>query len=137
MDDTKAIARRYIEEVWNQGKSSAVGKIVAANVVGHVGGTDIRGAETIRKRLNALRTAFSDVQFTVEDSIADGDKVFVRWTFRGRNTGAYMGAKATGKSVTVTGMNLFRIEGGKIQELWVQADDLGELRQLGLVKEPK
>jgi len=106
-------------------------------VVGHVGGKEIRGAETIRQRLSNLRGAFSDVRFTVEDTVAEGDKVVVRWTFRGRNTGAYMGAKATGKAVNITGMNLFRIAGGKIQELWVEADDLGELRQLGLVKEPK
>ena len=137
MADAREIARRYIDEVWNQGKSSAVDQIVAANVVGHVGGKEIRGAETIRQRLSNLRGAFSDVRFTVEDTVAEGDKVVVRWTFRGRNTGAYMGAKATGKAVNITGMNLFRITGGKIQELWVEADDLGELRQLGLVKEPK
>ena len=137
MTDAKEIARRYIDEVWNQGKSSAVDQIVAANVVGHVAGKEIRGAETIRQRLSNLRGAFSDVRFTVEDTVAEGDKVVVRWKFRGRNTGAYMGAKATGKAVNITGMNLFRIAGGKIQELWVEADDLGELRQLGLVKEPK
>jgi predicted ester cyclase len=89
-----------------------------------------------KQRSKGLRSIYSDVTFTMEDQIADGDKVVIRWTFRGKHVGEYMGAKPTGKEVTATGMNLFRLADGKIAEVWVASDDLGELQQLGVITLP-
>ena len=136
-EKNKTITRRYLEELWNQNNLAVIEEILAPDVVGHVAGRTIRGADVIRQRAQKLREVYSDVRFTVEDQIAEGDKALVRWTFRGVHRGEFMGAPATGKEVVATGMNLFRLEGGKIAELWVESDDLGELQQLGVVQLPE
>jgi predicted ester cyclase len=107
---------------------------VNEDVVGHVADVTIRGADALRQRLNGLYAIYSEPHFTIEDQIAEGDKVLTRWAFRGTHSGDYMGAKATGKQVTATGMNLFRFANGKIAEAWLNADDLGELQQLGVIQ---
>ena len=136
-EQNKTVTRRYFEELWNQNDLAVIDEILASEVEGHVAGQTIRGADTFRQRAQTLRTIYSDPHFTVEDQIAEGDKVLVRWTLRGKHTGEYMGAKPTGKEVVSTGMNLFRLADGKIEELWVESDDLGELQQLSVVTLPK
>ncbi len=135
-EQNKTIARRYFEDIWNKGNLAAVDELVAANVVGHVPGTTLHGLETLKQRVSALYAIYAEPHFTVEDQMAEGDKVLTRWTFRGKHTGETMGAAPTGKQVTVTGMNLFRLVGGKIEEAWLNADDLGELQQLGVMPVP-
>jgi steroid delta-isomerase-like uncharacterized protein len=130
--ENKTIARRYFEEIWNKEELAALEKLVAADVVGHVSGTTLHGLETLKQRVRTLYFIYSEPQFSVEDQIAEGDKVLTRWTFRGTHTGEFMGAAPTGRQVSVTGMNLFRIAGGKIAEIWLNADDLSELQQLGV-----
>jgi steroid delta-isomerase-like uncharacterized protein len=130
--ENKTIARRYFEEIWNKEELAALEKLVAADVVGHVSGTTLHGLETLKQRVRTLYFIYSEPQFSVEDQIAEGDKVLTRWTFRGTHTGEFMGAAPTGRQVIVTGMNLFRIAGGKIAEIWLNADDLSELQQLGV-----
>jgi len=136
-NQNKAVTRRYFEELWTQNDLSVIDEIIAPEVVGHSAGKTFRGADALRQRARALRAVYSDVRITVEDQIAEGDKALVRWTFRGRHTGEIMGAKPTGKEVVATGMNLFRLDDGRIEEIWVEADDLGELQQLGVVKLPE
>ncbi|MBI4790833.1 MAG: ester cyclase [Chloroflexi bacterium] len=136
-EQNKAIARRYIEELWNQNNLAVIDEIIAPDLVGHAGAQTFRGADTLRQRAKNLRAIYSDVRFTLEDQIAEADKALLRWTFRARHTGEYMGAKPTGKEVVATGMNLFRLANGKIAEIWVESDDLGELQQLGIVTLPK
>jgi len=136
-EQNKAVARRYFEELWTQNDLAVIDEIIAPDVVGHVAGQTFRSADTLRQRAKNLRAIYSDVRFTVEDQMAEGDKAMVRWTFRGRHTGETMGASPTGKEVVATGMNLFRLAGGKIEEIWVESDDLGELQQLGVVTLPK
>jgi steroid delta-isomerase-like uncharacterized protein len=131
--DHKTITRRYFEDVWNRKDLAAIDELVAADVVGHVPGTTIRDVTVLKERVNTLYAIYSEPHFTVEDQIAEGDKALVRWTFRGTHTGDYMGRQATGKQVTATGMNLFRLANGKIAEIWLNADDLGELQQLGVI----
>ena len=72
----------------------------------------------------------------MEDQIADGDKVASRWIARGTNTGAFMGMPPTGKQVTIAGMLIVRVAGGKMVESWVNFDALGMLQQLGVVPAP-
>jgi predicted ester cyclase len=135
-EQNRAVTRRYFEEFWTQNRLAVIDEIVAPDVVGHVAGQDFRSADTLRQRARHLRTIYSDVRIAVEDQIAEGDKVLVRWTFRGRHTGKHLDAEPTGAEVVTTGMNLFRFAGDRIAEVWVESDDLGELRQLGVVTLP-
>jgi predicted ester cyclase len=132
----KIIARRYFEDMWNKGDVAVSDELITADIVGHVSGTTLHGIETLKQRLSTLYAIYSEPRFTIEDQMAEGDKVLTRWTFRGKHTGETMGAAPTGKQVTVTGMNLFRLTGGKITEIWLNADDLGELQQLGIIPVP-
>jgi steroid delta-isomerase-like uncharacterized protein len=135
-EQNKTIVRRYFEELWNENNLAVIDEILASEVVGHAAGQTFRGTDAFRQRSKGLRSIYSDVTFTMEDQIADGDKVVILWTFRGKHVGDYMGAKPTGKQVTATGMNLFRLADGKIAEVWVASDDLGELQQLGVITLP-
>jgi predicted ester cyclase len=132
-EQNKAVTRRYFEELWTQNELAVLDEIVAPDVVGHAAGRTFRNADTLRQRAGNLRAIYSDVRFAVEDQIAEGDKVPVRWAFRGRHTGKHLDAEPTGREVTSMGMNLSRLTGGKIAELRVESDDLGELHQLGVV----
>ena len=107
---------------------------MAEDIVGHAHGDTLRGRDSL---LDASwrHSAFPDGRFAVEDTIAEGDRVAVRWTFHGTNTGEYLGAAATGRAIHVTGINILRIEKGRIAEMWIQADDLGEREQLGWIGE--
>jgi steroid delta-isomerase-like uncharacterized protein len=130
------IARRYFEDIWNRGDLAAVEALMAPDLAGHVNGRTFHGRETLKQRLSSLWSAFPEPRFAIDDALVDGDRALIRWTFRGTQTGPYLGHPATGRTVAVTGMNLFRLAGGRIAELWVNADDLGELEQLGLVTVP-
>ena len=129
----KTVAQRYFAEIWNAGNAAAVDTLLAPDAIGHVPGGTLQGREVLKQRVQMLNSIYSGPNFTVDDTLAEGDKVLARWTFRGKHSGEYMGAAATGKEVTVTGMNLFRLRDGQISELWLNADDLGELQQLGVV----
>lgn len=79
------------------------------------------------------RSAYPDTHFTVEDQIAEGDKVVTRWTGRGTHQGELMGVAPTGNEVTVRGIEIDRIVGGRIEETWVNYDTSGMMQQLGVV----
>jgi predicted ester cyclase len=79
------------------------------------------------------RTAFPDLQFTIEDHIAEGNKVATRVTLRGTHSGRYLDIAPTGKKITVSGMTISHVVDGKIVEIWITRDDLGLLQQLGVV----
>jgi steroid delta-isomerase-like uncharacterized protein len=131
----KSITRRYFEDLWNKNNAALIPEIVAADVTGHVfegGERTFQGTDVLKQRLGNLRKVYSNPNFRVEDQIAEGDRVVVRWRLNATNTGDYMGMKATGKHINVSGTNTFRIANGKIAEVWVNADDLGELKQLGI-----
>jgi steroid delta-isomerase-like uncharacterized protein len=130
----ETLARRYLEDFWNRGDAAAIAEIVAADAVGHVAGLRIDGnPEKLKQRRATLLTIYTTPRFTVEDVIAAGDRAVIRWTFRGKHTGPGAGVPPTGKEIVATGINIFRIANGKIAELWVESDDLGEMRQLGVI----
>jgi predicted ester cyclase len=131
--DKKLIIRRYFEDVWNRGDRAALEEIVSAHAVAHTVKGTLRGRSALEVRLGWLLEAFSSPSFSIEDQIAAGDKVAVRWVFRGVHTGPYQGIEPTGNSVTVSGISIFRLADGVIEELWMNADDLGELQQLGAI----
>ncbi len=131
--ENKAVFRRYFEEVLNTGNLDLVDELIARTYVSHYPtGYDFGGGpEGVKQIVTAVRAGFPDVHFTIEDLIAEGDKVVGRWTFRGTHQGDFMGILPTGKKVSVMGIAIYRVARGKIAEAWVAWDSLGLVQQLG------
>lgn len=130
-DENAAIALRWHEDVINAGDLSVIDEIAAGDIVHHAGTfPDGNGPEAVKQVLGALLSGFPDVQHTVEAIVTDGDFVVTRWIAEGSHAGEFQGYEATGKRVTWTGINIFRIECGKIGEEWSEIDGLGRLAQL-------
>jgi len=133
-EENKAIHRRVFEEVFNQGKLDVASQIFATDYIFHVSVPgEVRGPEGFKQMVSMYRTAFPDLQYTIEDQISEGDKVVTRWTCSGTHKGELMGIAPTSVQGTVTGIVIGRIAGGKIVEDWGNWDALGMLQQLGVV----
>lgn len=128
-EDLKLTARRFFEEVCNQQNLVVIDEIFAPTVV-------FNGQPVTREALKQLvagrRLAFPDLHVTVEDQVAEGDKVSTRRTWQGTHQGVYRGVAPTGKHVTWTQISIVRFEDGKVVEDWVVTDEAGLMRQLGL-----
>ena len=120
----KAVARRYFDDILNQGNVLAIDAIIAPDVVFRNPPAVVTGIDGFRKLVATLRTAIPDLRFTLQDELAEGEKVATRWVMRGTRDG---------KKIDVTGMDIFLIAGGKIREVWVNMDSLGQAQQMGLV----
>ncbi len=140
VERNKATFRRYVEEVWKDEKLDIADEVFAETYLSHQSdGTALeRGPEDVKKFVKEYRSAFSDIEDIVEDMIGEGDKVVTRWTLRATHTGEFRGIPATGKRITITGIGIFRFsEEGKVVESWDSLDQLGMLRQLGVIPEPE
>lgn len=133
----KQIARRLIDEVWGKRNLDAIDELVSPDYVGHepTQPKPIRGPAGFREFVGVYLTAFPDGRITIEDQVAEGDRVATRWTGRGTHTGDLMGITPTGKEVTVSGLTIDRLADGKIVESWQLFDALGMLVQLGAIPE--
>jgi len=139
-EENKALVRRLIEEVWNQGHLAVFDELYAPDFIFHDPGLPlVRTREEDKQWIARILKAFSDFHITIEDLIAEADQVVVRLTARGTNTGD-LGAQAphpaTGKHVTITGNVIARIANGQFVEIWHQVDWLGLFQQLGLIPAP-
>jgi steroid delta-isomerase-like uncharacterized protein len=132
VEENKALARRWNDEIWNKGNVAAVDELMASNFVWHNAppgmAPDLEGF----KQYAASLSSFADVRCVAEDMVAEGDKVAVRWTWSGKHTGEYMGIAPTGKQVTMTGVSIIHIAGGKITAEWDEQDNMGFMAQLGV-----
>jgi len=133
-----AVARRFIEELFNQRNLAVADEIIAADHTNHDPGTPgiSDGPEGAKQVVSLYSTAFPDVRLTIEDQFAQGDRVVTRWTGVGTHQGELMGIPPSGKQATVTGMQINRITNGKIAETWVNWDTLGLLQQIGAISTP-
>ena len=130
-EDNKTLVRRFYEDVFNQRNLALVDELCSTTHVFHNPPTTLHGREEFKQLLSVYLTAFPDARFTVEDEIAEGEKVTSRYTFRGTHQGELMGIPPTGKQVTVTGIIINRIAGGQSVEGWLNFDALGLLQQIG------
>ena len=132
--ENKARASRIWDEIWNLGALDVVDEVIAEDYVGYIPAMPdaVRGTDGFKQLIVAYRSAYPDLHVSVEDVIGEGDRVVVRWTSRGTNTGSLMGMPATGRRVEVLGISIFRFEGGKVAEEWEGFDTLGMMRQLGM-----
>jgi steroid delta-isomerase-like uncharacterized protein len=132
-EENKALARRSWESVDNP---DVLEEVYAPDVVWHDPDRDIQGLEEARQFVSMFKTAFPDMSATIEDVIAEGDKVLTRVTIRGTHQGETEEfGPLTGRQVEGGGLSLHRIEGGKIVEEWNSYDNLSLMQQLGLVPE--
>jgi steroid delta-isomerase-like uncharacterized protein len=136
-EENKALVQRFVDEAFNRGNLDVADEVYAPEFTSHEPeGAVERSPEYVKGFVGTYRGAFPDGHTTVEDSIAEGDRVAYRWTFRGTHRGELMGIGPTERQVTITGITLDRISGGKIEEEWNNFDRLGMLQQLGAAPAP-
>jgi len=135
-EQNKKIVRRTFEEPWN-GNFAVVDEFVASDYIGHDPANlePLRGPEGVKEFISTYRAAFPDARIMVEQQLAEGDLVATRWSGRGTHEGELMGIEPTGKQVTVSGLTISRLKGGKIVEEFGNWDTLGMLQQLGAIPE--
>jgi steroid delta-isomerase-like uncharacterized protein len=133
----KVIVRRYFEEILDGGNLDLVDEIFDPQYVLHDPNApeEVRGLEGAKQFVGVFRSAFPDIAHTIEDQIAEGDKVVTRLRARATHKGELMGLPPTGEEVTIEGISIWRIANGKIKECWCNYDALGLMRQLGVIRE--
>ena len=128
----KLVLRRFFEEIFNQGNLAAADEIVSANYLNHNAALgEMPGRAELTQFVTYLRSAFRNRNFTIDDQLAEGDKVVTRWNATAIHQVKFAGVPATGKPVTITAINIHRVVDGQIQEGWLNWDALGLLQQLG------
>ena len=133
-EENKAIFRRYVEEVGNKGNLEVADEIFSSYLAHQSDGSVLeRGPEDVKKFMGEFRSAFPDFHTTIEDQIAEDDKVVTRWRMNGTHRGEFRGIAPTGAELEVTGIGIFRFSEGKVVESWDNFDQLGMMRQLGVV----
>ena len=136
--DNKAIIRRLYEEVWNKRKLEVISEIISPSHALHgpnVVGSAV-GPEAYKRQLLSFLAGFSDLHWTIEDMIAEEDKVVACWTISGTHRGEYMGIPATNKKVSMDGMTIHHLAGGRIMDSYGNWDLLGMMQQLGAIPAP-
>jgi steroid delta-isomerase-like uncharacterized protein len=131
-EQNKALVRYYIEEAWNKGNLAVIDELIVPDYIQHVPQV-LQGRAGVKQFFAMLRAAFPDIQNTIEDMIAEADKVVWRSTIRGTHSGPFRGIPATGKRITLTAMNFLRVVDGQFVENWGEQDNLGLLQQLGVL----
>jgi steroid delta-isomerase-like uncharacterized protein len=129
--DHKELDRRCFEEVWTLGNLAAIDHFYAPTYVGHhPPNEDIHGRDGIRLQVQRTHAAYSDVRYTVEDQLAEGNRTLTRWKMTGTPRKPLHGVAPTGRAVTITGLTLMRYTNGRMQEEWTYWDQLGLQHQL-------
>jgi steroid delta-isomerase-like uncharacterized protein len=131
----KGIVRRYMQQVWNEGRRDLLEEFFGENPVHH-GIPGAPGLEGLKAGYDDSLNAFPDIQLTIDDEIAEDDRVAIRWTLKATHQGDLMGIPATGKEVTQSGTTIYRLADAKIVELWFLADNVSLMQQLGVMPAP-
>lgn len=136
-EQNKELYRRLIEECFAGGNLDIADEIIAPGAVDHQAPPGVaQGAEGFKQVISMFRSGFPDLQVTVDQMIAEGDTVAARFTMSGTHQGEFMGIPPTGKRMEITGIDVVRIENGKMVEHWGNSDDLGMMQQLGVIPMP-
>jgi len=135
--ENKALVRRFVDEVQSQGNVDAIYEFCSPEFVNHSAPPGLPpDREGIKVVTAMFRGAFPDSYFTVEDMIAEGDKVTTRKTFHGTHEGEFMGIPPTGRQVSMGLIDIVRISEGRVVERWSVGDNLGMMQQLGVIPQP-
>jgi len=132
----KDLARRYLEEVYANGNLDVVDELLDEDIQDHedFGDQKPAGRTGIKELVKAFRTAFPDISLSIDDAVAEGDRVFLRCTWQGTHQSRFMGVEATGKHIFFTSMDEIRFSGGTIKEHWGITDTLSLMTQLGVIE---
>ena len=133
LEENKALVRRYYQEVLTGRDRDLLARLLDPDFVSHVPSGPPAGAGTYTAAVDATHAAFPDLVVTVQDQVAEQDKVVTRWSAAGTHAGDFAGVPATGRRVTVTGIHIHRVRHGRLIEHWEELDLLGVLRQLGVL----
>jgi predicted ester cyclase len=129
-----AILERWFEEVWNQGRESAIDELLHRDVPVHglagPDGTEVHGAESFKAYYRQMQVGLSDIHVEVEDVVTDGDRSVARFVVTARHTGDGLGKAPKGNPVKFTGMTMVRIKDGKIAEAWNNVDFMTMFQQM-------
>jgi steroid delta-isomerase-like uncharacterized protein len=139
MTEREALARRFFEEVFSEGRLEAIDEIVADDYQAHDPQdrfAELRGPAAARAVVKQYRAAFPDLRFTIEDVVEQRDRIVVRWSATGTHEGELMGLAPTGRTGAVTGITIWRMAGGRVVEAWTNWDTLGLLQQIGAAPAP-
>ena len=133
LEESKAVVRRFFDEFANKGISSAIDEILSPDFVMHTAdGPDVR-IEQGRRGYPQFRESFPDVTYTIEDMIAEGDRVAFRMTIEGTHLGRFMNVAPTGRKIRYSRFGIIRLEHGKWAEGWVLTNQISLLQQLGAI----
>jgi steroid delta-isomerase-like uncharacterized protein len=133
-ETNKAIIARMIEQVWNEGRTDLVEEFFTEDCVQHiVGMPQALGLDALKQNTAMGLTAWADFHLGLDEAVAEGDMVAARWTTTGKHVGDLLGIPATGKQVSQCGTTFYRLENGRIAEIWFLADMLGLMQQLGVI----
>ena len=132
VEENKVIVLRFLKDVWGKGNLNIVEEIVADDHVHHLTRRD-RHPEGVKELVSGFRNFLPDLQIAVIDLIGEGDKIVVYFTFSGVDKGGYWGKPPSGNSVTYSGIDIFRVTGGKIVERWGVVDTMSMMRQIGAI----
>jgi steroid delta-isomerase-like uncharacterized protein len=134
----KDVVRRYFVDLMNDQRLDAVDEIMTQDCAfrAPVMPAEMRGADVFRQVVAGLHRTFPDLRFTLHDLIAEDDRVVGSWTMEGTHQGEWLGVAATGRRLSVTGIDTFRIRDGRIARIEIQADYLGAMRQMGALDGP-
>ena len=137
VEENKALVRRFVDEIVNAGNLDLLDELVSADFVEHEAfpGFPTTGPEAPRAAMEMFRTAFPDFQFTVDDMIAEGDKVVVRATMSGTHKGEFLGIPPTNKGIKVPFIDIIEFREGKATAHWGVTDQAAMMEQLGLAPE--
>ena len=137
VEENKRVVRRFYDEVLNSKAIDVLPELAVAEYEEHDmlpgQGTGLAG---LRDRVTMLTDAI-DQHFTLEDIIAEGDRVVVRWTTKATQVGEFLGIPATGKSYTIPGIDIYRLQDGRMAEHWHVVDMLSMLQQIGVIPSPE
>jgi steroid delta-isomerase-like uncharacterized protein len=134
-EEKKEVVRRFVEEVMNEGNLDVADELISPEHVNHdPTAPDVQpGSEGVKQLISMYRSAFPDIHFETEEMICEGDIVAHRWTFTGTHRGEMMGVEPTGKKVEVAGLEMNRVEDGRITASWTVSDAMGLMNQLGAI----
>ncbi len=136
-EQNKAVVRRFFEEAVNKGNLNVLDQVIADDFLDrNVPPGTPAGPEGVKQFLRMVRTAFPDLHVSIDDMLAEGEKVVARLTVRGTHKGELMGIPPTGRQATWGGMDIIRIAGTKMAERWGLRDFLGMMQQLGVISLP-
>jgi steroid delta-isomerase-like uncharacterized protein len=136
-EDNKALVRRFFEEVLNEKRVDRADELVAPDYLDHAAVPgQAPGLEGAKQRWAMYFAAIPDLHTTIDDMVAEGDRVVVRYTGEGTQKGELLGIPPTGKRFRASGICIYRLAEGKIAENWEQDDLLGLMQQLGVVPAP-